>query len=102
MSKTPSQSTRERRVLHFTGERPQLTEYERAYCGMKTQAAFMLISALDDHTLLEGAYQREPVFSELIRVLGEKTNHSWIMARCVEEAYERGLMDERELDYLTR
>lgn len=89
-------------MLRFSGKRPQLTEYEFQNTTVRTRAAILLIRALDDHTLLEGAHQREPVFSELIRVLGEKTNHSWIMARCAEEAYERGVMDEREMDYLTR
>ncbi len=34
--------------------------------------------------------------------LGADTNPTWITARCAETAYERGLIDEQELDWITR
>jgi hypothetical protein len=41
-------------------------------------------------------------FRALLAAMGPATNPSWITARAAETAYERGLIDEQELDWICR
>lgn len=85
--------------------RPQLTEYEQAHCEPGAQHGLLLLRALGDADLLDIAYDadRSPgsAFHEVLALMGPKTNHYWIIAGAADEAYARGLIDEREYDCIT-
>lgn len=59
------------------------------------------IRGLDDEQVLTAA--RDSGSDSRLAILahmGADTNPDWIRARCAEEAYRRGLIGEREFDYL--
>ncbi|TDC02673.1 hypothetical protein E1091_00280 [Micromonospora fluostatini] len=59
------------------------------------------IRSLGDEQVLAAARNQESdAHRAILKHLGTNTNPSWITGRCAEEAYERGLIGEREFDYL--
>jgi hypothetical protein len=64
------------------------------------------IRALNDDVLLAGARNEggaeHAAIVEHMSADGTWTNPSWVTGQCAEEAYERGLIDEQELDWLMR
>ncbi len=64
------------------------------------------VRALDDEPLLSAARNDAGTAHAAIVVYmsrdGSWTNPSWVTAQCAEEAYERGLIDEQELDWICR
>jgi hypothetical protein len=64
------------------------------------------IRELDDARLLtaarEEASQEHAAIVTHLSADGTWTNPSWVTSQCAEEAYKRGLIDERELDWLMR
>lgn len=38
----------------------------------------------------------------MLQVMGPETNRTWITATCAVVAYERGLMEAEEMDWITR
>lgn len=92
----------------------ELTEQERLYMPESTHGGILAARALDDDALL--ALARSDVFKvargdgepkacaayvQVIAKTGPRTNPTWVTVRAVEEAYNRGLIDERELDWLS-
>jgi hypothetical protein len=65
--------------------------------------SLMYIYSLDDATVLAAADEDSPEHREVARRLGgdeSYINPSWITGQCATDAYERGLIDEREFDRL--
>ena len=69
--------------------------------------ALEYIWSLDDATVLNGRLRDSGPHREICRRLdgdepydglGHGTNPDWVTARCASTAYDRGLIDERELD----
>lgn len=68
--------------------------------------SLMYILSLDDATVLEGRLEGSEAHREICRRLGGSTwdgpggkvNPLWVTARCATEAYDRGLIDEHEMD----
>ena len=86
-----------------------LTDYESRNCTPDTQRAILIVREASDEALLSCARDEESVaFSELITELGGnldkggKTNPRWLANQAATEAYERELIDEQELDWITR
>lgn len=69
-------------------------------------AGIVHIRELDDARLLTAA--REEASLEHAAIVahmstdGTWTNPAWVTSQCAEKAYERGLIDEQELDWLMR
>jgi hypothetical protein len=64
------------------------------------------IRGLDDDVLLAAARddsgsQHQAIVAHMSRD-GSWTNPNWVTAQCAEEAYERGLIDEQEFDWISR
>lgn len=91
-----------------------LTEYERQYCTPSAQAGMRTLRGLDDAHLLglarvngfaaargEGDPLALAGYVAVVAATGPRTNPTWITAQAAEVAYERELIDERELDQLT-
>lgn len=102
-----------------TGHRTQVAEFivagnlrQRAWMDNdKTRDSWMYIQELDDATLLRAMLGGSSEHAEVCRRLGGSTwdnslgllpgegvNPLWVTARCATEAYDRGLIDEREMD----
>lgn len=72
----------------------------------ESRDALMYVLSLDDATVMEGRLEGSEAHREICRRLGGsiwdgpdgKVNPLWVTARCATEAYDRGLIDERELD----
>ncbi len=65
----------------------------------------MYVRALSDEELLQVArdvVRDSPAYMIMLQVMGPDTNPQWIVSTCAEHAYERDLIDERELDWITR
>lgn len=77
------------------------------YDNEDTARAVAFIYALDDETILSAA-RSDPWentsqgFQIIMDRLGEDTNPLWITAEAATVAYDRDLIDETELDWLTR
>ena len=83
--------------------RPELTDYERRHFNVSAQRGVLLIRGLDDLSLLMAARDSaSPAFCSIRDRMDAGTNPAWITGRCAETAYERGLIDEQELDWITR
>jgi hypothetical protein len=70
----------------------------------RSRDALMYVLSLDDATLLAAADDGSEANGEICRRLsqdGAWTNPSWVTGACATEAYERGLIDEREFDRLS-
>lgn len=92
----------------------ELTEQERLYMPESTHGGILATRALDDDALLSlarsdafevahggGDPDARAAYVQVIAKTGPRTNPAWITGRAVEEAYDRGLIDERELDWLS-
>lgn len=78
---------------------PALTEYERKYYTPGGQYGLLILRGMDDADLLDVARDSSSsAYAEVLALLGPSTNRYWITATAAEVAYERGAMDERELD----
>lgn len=82
----------------------QLSPGEMAERGYTIGAInlIMFIRSLSDTSVLAAA--RRPACGTATRIAEQSstyTNPNWISAACAKEAYDRGLIDERELDHLT-
>lgn len=63
----------------------------------------MYACELSDDDLLAAARDRDSAaHAAFMAFLGADTNPFWITGRCAEMAYERGLIGEQELDWITR
>lgn len=73
-----------------------------------SKAGILFIRAMEDEDVLAAAREQDPWkptsmgFQIVMDRMGEDANPLWITGRAAEEAYERGLLDEVEFDYLTR
>lgn len=56
----------------------------------------------DDDLLTAARDDKSEPWQAFLAFMGDGTNHSWITSRCAETAYVRGLIDEQELDWITR
>lgn len=75
---------------------------EFAYYTPEAKAGVLHIRSLPDETVLQAARDINSTgFREIADWMGSDTNPYWIKAQAVEEAYVRGLIGEREFDYLT-
>lgn len=82
---------------------PALTEYEKRYCTPGAQAGILLVRGLPDELVLSAARDdKSDSHAAIHAVMGPSTNPSWITAQCAETAYDRGLIDAQELDWITR
>lgn len=72
----------------------------------KGRDSLMYIWSLDDETVLKGCREGKKRHREIVRRLGGSiydeppgaVNPSWVTMQCANTAYDRGLIDERELD----
>lgn len=71
-----------------------------------TEHGIKVIASLDDEDLLKAARgdaaMVEYVKVQMIIVHPGDVNPYWIIGRAAEKAYDKGLIDEVEFDYLTR
>jgi hypothetical protein len=69
-------------------------------------AGVLHVRQLDDHYLLAAARNENgPEHAAIVTFVssdGSQVNASWVTGACAEEAYDRGLIDEQELDWTTR
>lgn len=82
----------------------RLSAMEQGY-PIDTRRAILDIRSLEDDILLTIAKDEtfsSPEHKVTHQAPGKSTNPVWIQGRCAEEAYERDLVDEQELDRLTR
>lgn len=76
---------------------------EFRFCTPAAKAGILLIRGLDDETVLAAARDAaSPAHARIMEAMGPSTNPSWITGRCAETAYDRELIDEQELDWLSR
>lgn len=73
------------------------------YANEKTARAVAFIEALDDETILSAArsdpWRNESLgYQVILDRMGEDTNRLWITSRAAIVAYDRGLINETELD----
>lgn len=69
----------------------------------EAKQGILMIRGLSDETVLAAARnEKSAEHAQLMAAMGEGTNPTWITARCAETAYDRELIDEQELDWLTR
>jgi hypothetical protein len=87
---------------------------EFEFCTPKTKTGILHIRSLGDAAILAAA--RDNKSAEHGQILawmnalppdpttppGFNTNPHWVTGQCAEEAYKRDLIDERELDWITR
>ncbi|MFG3710933.1 hypothetical protein [Micromonospora sp. NPDC047730] len=60
------------------------------------------IRSLDDEQVLAAARSVDSdAHKAILARMGPRTNPFWITGACAEEAYLRGLIDEREFDHLS-
>ena len=71
---------------------------------MQDRTALATMSALTDDELLNVARKGKAcaAYSALWTLMGPQTNPLWIIGQAIETAYERGLIDEQEQDWLRR
>ena len=80
---------------------------EFRHCTQKAVDGTVWIRSFSDAALLAVARSpqhqafRSPELRATLDRLGPATNPAWARARAAEEAYNRGLIDEAELDALT-
>lgn len=68
----------------------------------ESKTGILFIRALEDDDVVAAAWDRDSVgYQVILNQLGEDTNLSWITARAAEVAYDRGLIDETEFNYLS-
>jgi hypothetical protein len=76
---------------------PEYDEFRHHTAGAKR--GILLIRSLADEEVLEGTYNTESEpYHKVFKDLGPDTNPSWITSRFAETAYDRELIDEREID----
>jgi len=94
-----------------TGHRTEVADYVREFRlrmrhmmdNDSSRDSLEYIYSLDDATVLAAAHEDSPEHREVKRRLGgagEYINPLWITGQCATDAYERGLIDEREFDRL--
>lgn len=77
-------------------------ERQLAWCDNDAaRDAHRKIWALDDELLLKAARGKKSAVSTVTDLLGS-ANPEWIKSTCASSAYDRGLIDEQELDWITR
>jgi hypothetical protein len=77
------------------------------YDNEATARAVAFINAMEDDDLLAAARDNpwtptSTGYQIILDRVGEDTNRLWITSRAATVAYDRGLIDETELDYITR
>lgn len=93
------------RILHCTvwslGNPADFDEY--ADHDAASRAGSLYIRSLTDDQVLEAARDDKSASWRQIRDwMGSATNPSWITVRCAEEAWGRDLIDDQELDWISR
>lgn len=93
--------------MSTSGERrtPSLATYrddEFRYHSDSARDGILHIRSLSDRLLIEGMTEGSPSHQDIVSFVGPDTNPSWVTAQCAEQAYDRGLIDEQELDWATR
>jgi hypothetical protein len=83
------------------------TDSERRYCTLGAQHGLRFARTMTDEDVLaaarDDAYNPQTdAYRSFLAAMGPNTNRSWITARCAEEAYKHGLIDECELDWICR
>lgn len=74
---------------------------EFKYHSPEAKAGILAIRALDDATVLAVARDRSGTeYQAVLAQMGPDTNPQWITDVAAETAYDRGLIDETEFDYL--
>lgn len=74
---------------------------EFRYYTASAKRGVLLIRELDDADLLAVARNNQsPQYMATLKKIGPKTNRSWVTSTAAITAYERGLIDEVELDQL--
>ena len=75
---------------------------EFAYYTPEAKAGVLYIRSLLDETVLQAARDMDSSsFREIADWMGSDTNPYWIKSQAAKEAYARGLIGEREFDYLS-
>jgi hypothetical protein len=90
-----------------TGPRTEVSEairngrlsFRRTMDNDESRDAAEYVWSLDDATVVAGGSYGSPEHREICRRL-EPVNYYWVTSRCAQDAYERGLIGEDELDRL--
>ena len=84
---------------------PDAAELARDGYNAAAVEGLLYVRALSDEELLQIArdvFHDSPAYQTMQQVMGPDTNPQWIVSTAAEHAYERGLIDEAELDWITK
>lgn len=85
------------------GEQISAVQDEFRFHSPAAKDGILMIRALEDEALLAAARDNaSSEHAELMAALGTATNPTWVTSSCAETAYDRGLIDGQELDWLCK